>query len=240
MAHEATTTTHTTNKRKRGNMDTDPTRPAPNYARTAGATDENMEPYPVDDGGISQLIAHNNQDVHPNGGQPTGPADTAAAALSHYQMGAVDNNSFQTQGSAADASFSLDSQSFAVDQLKDSAGQGGPTQQSPTGAGGSKPPVGSEEWHKVRRDNHKEGMICCLIHRCVALADILKKLNVVVARLSTRASTNSKRSSRVARRTKDLSSNAPFNTSPSSKTMKAKTSRNGPWRSFYSIKQSTN
>ena len=24
-------------------------------------------------------------------------------------------------------------------------------------AGGSKPAVGSDEWHKVRRDNHKEG-----------------------------------------------------------------------------------
>lgn len=26
-------------------------------------------------------------------------------------------------------------------------------------AGGSKPAVGSEEWHKVRKDNHKEGML---------------------------------------------------------------------------------
>ena len=32
-------------------------------------------------------------------------------------------------------------------------------EQSPHG-GASKPAVGTDEWHKVRRDNHKEGMYC--------------------------------------------------------------------------------
>lgn len=48
---------------------------------------------------------------------------------------------------------------FDISQANNEAGQNGGSG-SPTGAnaaGGPKPQVGTEEWHKVRRDNHKEG-----------------------------------------------------------------------------------
>lgn len=48
---------------------------------------------------------------------------------------------------------------FDISQTNNEAGQIGGSG-SPTGAnsaGGPKPQVGTEEWHKVRRDNHKEG-----------------------------------------------------------------------------------
>jgi hypothetical protein len=161
MAHETSTTTHTTSKRKRGNLDHDSARSAPGYTRSsvnaANEASGDMQPYEVDDSAISQLIAHN-QDAHPNGGNAPSASDTAAAALSHYQMGGAGDASFQTQGSAADASFGMADSSYTLDQLKDSTSQGPTSQQSPTGAtSSSKPPVGSDEWHKVRRDNHKEG-----------------------------------------------------------------------------------
>lgn len=157
MAHESTTTTQTTNKRKRSNLDTEPPRSAPGFPRgAANETPTDME-YGVDDNAINQLSAFNNQDAQQNGGGgAANAADTATAALTHYQTGIE----FPTQGSAGDASF-LSEQNYGLDQLKDTPGQaqGAASQQSPTTGTPSKPPVGSEEWHKVRRDNHKEGML---------------------------------------------------------------------------------
>jgi len=155
MAHESSTTTQTTNKRKRSNIDNEPPRSAPGYTRgPANDTPGEME-YGVDDNAINQLSAFNNQEAQQNGGAAASATDTAAAALSHYQMGG--DASFQTQASAGDTSFMAD-QNYGLDQLKESPTQAqGPTsQQSPTSATPSKPPVGSDEWHKVRRDNHKE------------------------------------------------------------------------------------
>jgi len=45
-------------------------------------------------------------------------------------------------------------QDYGLDALKEN--QQSATQSSPT-TSSSKPAVGSEEWHKQRRDNHKEG-----------------------------------------------------------------------------------
>jgi hypothetical protein len=152
MAHESSTTTQTTSKRKRGNLDHEPPRAAPGYRNEATGEME----YGVDDNAITQLSAFNNQDAQQNGGNVTsaGAADTAAAALSqHYQMG---DQSFQSQGSTGDAPYGDPSY---IDQLKESPtqGQGPISHHSPTGNTPGKPQVGSDEWHKVRRDNHKEG-----------------------------------------------------------------------------------
>ena len=118
-------------------------------------------------------------DLHQNGGPSSSTAgDTAAAALAHYSMTVPQATelSFQPQSTPGENSsfpmgdhalhqqqsnpnindFSLDSLK-AVAQTPRSA-QPPINESPPTTGSGHKPPVGSEEWHKVRRDNHKEGM----------------------------------------------------------------------------------
>lgn len=58
--------------------------------------------------------------------------------------------------------------------------------------GGAKPPVGSEEWQKVRRDNHKEGepLLARSNRGMRSCANPQPKLNAGVAKLSTKGSTN--------------------------------------------------
>lgn len=162
-----------TNKRKRDTRDQGPTRPAP--STNNGANDLS------DQATASFLAAHNASandddmqqqfDVHQNGG-PTSQSvgDTAAAALAHYQMTVPQATelAFQPQGAAGDgSSFSMGDhhqqqgmQDFSLEALKAAtstsrAGQGA-ANDSPPAATSHKPQVGSEEWHKVRRDNHKE------------------------------------------------------------------------------------
>ena len=81
---------------------------------------------------------------------------TAAAALGIYPTMTIPQPTgvqFQTQGSDGDAnqdSFMDTSQQNDSYMDNSTAGAGGR-------GSGSKPVVGSEEWHKVRKDNHKEG-----------------------------------------------------------------------------------
>jgi len=137
------TTTQTTNKRKRGNIDNPSPRAAPGYKTT-----DEVQPYGVDETAMNQLSAFNNQEAQQNGGANAAASDTAAAAL-HYPI--AGDTSFQTQASTGDYADA----SYGLDQLKDSP-QGHASQQSPGGTTSSKPQVGSEEWHKIRKDNHKE------------------------------------------------------------------------------------
>lgn len=154
MADHSSTTTQTTSKRKRSNMDHEVPRVAPGYRSETGELE-----YGVEDNAIQAQLSAFNQGGEQNGGQvPTASAtDTAAAALSHYQMG---DQSFQSQGSTGDAPYG--DTSYIDHSLKDSPtqgqGQGPMSGHSPTGITAGKPQVGSDEWHKVRRDNHKEGM----------------------------------------------------------------------------------
>jgi hypothetical protein len=85
-------------------------------------------------------------------------SSTAAAALGIYPTMTVPQSTdvqfaAQNQNSDNQDSYMDDSQvgndSFGMD------GSGGPS--TGTGRTGNKPQVGSEEWHKVRKDNHKEG-----------------------------------------------------------------------------------
>jgi bHLH factor len=111
-------------------------------------------------------------DVHQNGGANTASVgDTAAAALAYHQMTVPQATelSFQPQASGEGSSFSMGDhhqqqqtgmQDFSLEALKAAtqtprSGQAN-ANDSPPNTGGHKPPVGSEEWHKVRRDNHKE------------------------------------------------------------------------------------
>jgi hypothetical protein len=129
-----------TNKRKRDTRDQGLNRPAPHNSNND-----------LDDHATASfLAAHNaaeddmNQqfDVHHNGGTNTASVgDTAAAALAYHQMTVPQATElqFQTQNSG-DGSF----------------GMGAPSDSPPQSAT-HKPQVGTDEWHKVRRDNHKEG-----------------------------------------------------------------------------------
>lgn len=130
-------------------------RPAPGYRNE---TTGDLE-YGVEDNTDRALLSAFNQGGDQNGGQmPSASAtDTAAAALSHYQMG---DQSFQSQGSTGDAPYG--DTSYIDHSLKEHSpsqgqGQGPVSGHSPTGNTPGKPTVGSDEWHKVRRDNHKEG-----------------------------------------------------------------------------------
>ena len=133
-----------TNKRKRTSLEVDPGR------------DDNPELTQYEDGSaLQELLRHNVEGAaraaHMNGGNQSA-TDTAAAALS-YSHGLPDLQFSQSTGDN-DASFQ-GATGFSLDALKDGAAQSSPT--APGSA--SKPPVGSDEWHKVRRDNHKEGMV---------------------------------------------------------------------------------
>lgn len=172
---------HTTNKRKRDSRDQGPTtsRPAPSAANnTANANDLS------DQATASFLAAHNAGtndedmqqpfDVHQNGGANNSTVDnTNLATVAYHQMQVPQSTEqqFLPQSGAGDAAaFNMGDhhqqqqtgmQDFSLEALKAATqtsrgGQATGNDSSPTNAG-HKPPVGSEEWHKVRRDNHKEG-----------------------------------------------------------------------------------
>ncbi|KAH8726082.1 hypothetical protein GQ44DRAFT_614671 [Phaeosphaeriaceae sp. PMI808] len=155
------------NKRKRDTRDQGLNRPAPNSnsdlsdqvtanflaAHNAGADDDMSQQY----------------DVHQNGGNTASVGDTAAAALAYHQMTVPQATElqFQTPGPGGD-SFSMGDhhsqqtgmQDFSLEALKAATqtvrtGQAS-SSDSPPQSASHKPPVGSDEWHKVRRDNHKE------------------------------------------------------------------------------------
>jgi hypothetical protein len=95
---------------------------------------------------------HNDQ----NGADHANASSTAAAALAGiYPTMTIPQPtdvSFATQGSDGDRGESsfMDNSQVGGDSFMESS--------TPSGRGtGNKPAVGSDEWHKVRKDNHKEG-----------------------------------------------------------------------------------
>lgn len=173
------------NKRKRGGGEFTTHRPSPALrgaasaavaaasAAAAAAAQEASAPSlgSFDESALRELIAHNSQGLH-NGGQPS-VAETAQAALTHYQVPASFESNNAGQGGDHNGTFATDS--GFLEQLKE-AGQSLPAappppphphphphaSQSPSipvsGGSNLKPAVGSDEWHRIRRDNHKEGM----------------------------------------------------------------------------------
>lgn len=117
-----------------------------------------------------QTPNHQRSHSHTQGIVPSA-SDTATAALAQYHTMTVPQpteNTFMhqpTEGAADRVSGTPVDQTPAqrtgsFGDVEGSGIQNGDAS-SPTGAqatpGGSKPSVGSDEWHKVRRDNHKEG-----------------------------------------------------------------------------------
>ena len=163
MAPPESNNSTTTNKRKRGGGDQGPARPSPASRTAAAALEEQTAPPQTnyDEGALSQIIAHNNgDDTHAiHNGPNTTVAETAAAALTQYQVPASFEPGAQSN-SEQSIPFTLESGGFTLDQLKDPSQQAPQTPQQgtpQTPATGAKPPVGSDEWHRIRRDNHKEG-----------------------------------------------------------------------------------
>jgi transcriptional regulator CBF1 len=152
-------------KRKRGNADQGTSRPSPSIravaaaAAVAAANQQADADQQAFEENLSQLIAHNvaQHDLQ-NGGAPTtsaSPAQTAQAALTHYQVPtSFDSPSGVTGTQAGTPShFSID-HAFPLSGLKDADQDSAAAPDTPSQ---TKPPVGSDEWHRIRRDNHKEG-----------------------------------------------------------------------------------
>ncbi|KAL1625831.1 basic helix-loop-helix protein [Diplodia seriata] len=142
---------------------------------STGTGEDDMHQHTNTDLDFSQLAQHtNDHSLHQNGsGNPTNASDTAAAALSHHFQMTVPQAtelSFQNQGAGGEGdralgnSFSMGDHNmhqashgmtdYGLDALNKSNSQGG--NDSPPSQVNQKPAVGSEEWHKIRRDNHKE------------------------------------------------------------------------------------
>jgi hypothetical protein len=118
---------------------------ASSHAAAAAAADVEQQVF-------EQILAHNNasaaaaaREAANGGGGGGGSAlPTLAkgpAPLTQYQVPA----SFESQGALDDGFAS------ALKDAGDVLAGGG-------GDGAAKPVVGTEEWHRIRRDNHKEGM----------------------------------------------------------------------------------
>lgn len=157
-----------TNKRKRDTRDQGASRPAPS-ANNANSTD-------LTDQAFASLAAHNasangdDMQQQYDGANNQSMGETAAAAIAHYQMTVPQATelSFQPQSSTGDSSFNMGDhhqsqgmQDFSLEALKAATSTSRSAQatgnESPPASSSHKPTVGSEEWHKVRRDNHKEG-----------------------------------------------------------------------------------
>ena len=125
------------------------------------------------DGSDQQHVAGQMQGQGGDGGAGQSAIDTAAAAMAQSHTMTVPQST--EQSFMAQATEGGDRQAGSTDQGSSSAQQRtssfgdfdvSGTQSSPNGDTSPatagvypKPPVGSEEWHKVRKDNHKEGML---------------------------------------------------------------------------------
>jgi hypothetical protein len=101
-------------------------------------------------------LHHGNPDQNGSADHASASSTAAAALAGIYPTMTIPQPtdvSFATQNS--------DSDRIAESSFMDNSQQGGDSfmeASTPSGRGsGSKPAVGSDEWHKVRKDNHKEG-----------------------------------------------------------------------------------
>jgi len=126
--------------------------------------------------------SHQHLHVHEHHGQSA--SDTAAAAMAQYHTMTVPQTTEQSFMQQQTSEVSGERQASASGDPQSAQGQrtssfddfdpGNPAQESqsnqnggqvsPTSANalnpnGPKPAVGTDEWHKVRRDNHKEGTL---------------------------------------------------------------------------------
>lgn len=186
------------------------------------------QPAPQHEHSDQQNSSHQRSHSHTQG-VVSSASDTATAALAQYHTMTVPQpteNTFMHQpteggdrvsGTPVDQTPVQRSASFGDMEVNAPNGDAS----SPSGAqatpGGSKPTVGSDEWHKVRRDNHKEGKLATSRIRSLKLPALTppSQSSAAAAKRSTKASTSSPKSCPGARRTKAASWRAPCSSSRS-------------------------
>lgn len=109
--------------------------------------------------------------LHHNGTGASSATATAEAALSQFQMTVPQPTdiSFQSNTSADDGDRTYMQHGasashhglggFGLDTMKDGSQNAGGDGTASAPGSGQKPAVGSQEWHKIRKDNHKEGTL---------------------------------------------------------------------------------
>ena len=186
------------NKRKRESHDIASGRVAPGMAQNNNFEQHYLQPDDEMDGNgnvmdFAAALARHGGDADEAsdqaGGDGTGQSasDTAAAAMAQYHTMTVPQSTeqaFMTRPTEEDDPPVSVNQGGSIAQHRNSSfgdfdtsgiqssppnGDMSPTSGPTTGLGAPKPPVGSEEWHKVRKDNHKEGMtlltnLCYLLY----------------------------------------------------------------------------
>jgi transcriptional regulator CBF1 len=147
---------NTAQKRKRDSESADDTR-RPNNKRVSPNSGKALDQSKnSQDGSVEALQDYSNLH-HGNPDNQNGSAEhassTAAAALAGiYPTMTIPQPtdvSFATQGSDGDRG--------GESSFLDNSQQNDSFMENPTPTRASKPAVGSDEWHKVRKDNHKEG-----------------------------------------------------------------------------------
>ena len=134
---------NTAQKRKRGEESADEMRRSnnkrvsPNQAKL-DHQDESLQDYGL----------HHDQ----NGDHANNASSTAAAALAGIYP-------TMTIPQPTDVSFATQGSDNQDGSFMDNSQQDGSFNEHVTPSGRNKPTVGSEEWHKVRKDNHKEGKL---------------------------------------------------------------------------------
>jgi len=140
----------------------DPTDTSFMTSHSTAGNDDNAQQFDLS--ALQAHAGHDGSNLHQTatgGHDPSSSTlDTAAAALSQaYTMHVPDhpsvgfmNQPTEGEGYGLGKGHHQDFQGLADDGQDQSPGE-----QDSAGAGGPKPSVGSDEWHKVRKDNHKEG-----------------------------------------------------------------------------------
>ncbi|KAG9204794.1 hypothetical protein B5807_06470 [Epicoccum nigrum] len=157
------------NKRKRDTRDQGMSRAGPNMGNTDLTDQDTAFHLAQHNAGANDDLQQFDMSSHNGGGNSSSVGDTAAAALAYHQMTVPQATElqFQTQPTGGDNAFNMGDhqqqtsmQDFSLEALKAATQTGRPGQpansDSPPQSASHKPVVGSDEWHKVRRDNHKE------------------------------------------------------------------------------------
>jgi hypothetical protein len=143
------------NKRRRDSESADDVRRhnkrvSPNMNKAGDANQQDLEALQDYSG-----LHHGNSDQNGSADHASASSTAAAALAGIYPTMTIPQPtdvSFATQNSDPDRN---------QDSFLDNSQQGGDSfmeTSTPSGRGtGAKPAVGSDEWHKVRKDNHKEG-----------------------------------------------------------------------------------
>ena len=163
---------HTSSARQPGSRHAPPSNNV--HGNRQDTSDSSHEQYPNDSNNhdftsISEQLSRHIANVNANAA-PTTAAAALAASMPQLTVPQPTDFSFSNSGSGTDADRPLES-SFDMGGASDEgqnhhtqgtpynldAYQGGAAAHGQDADSGGKPPVGSDEWHKVRRDNHKEG-----------------------------------------------------------------------------------